>query len=164
MKIDNLVSGAFNLDLKDYKASKKKINSSKTNIFSAIFKSELVKEDKHLIVFENGEFNLELIKDMLAEINDIGEKLLSEPSRQNVIFYKKTISEFLSVVLSYSISLKEQKGGSNGEFKRPKYRIIKIINEKLDKFAYSVLQNQISQFKLLSSLEEIQGLLVNLFR
>ncbi|ETZ18310.1 UDP-N-acetylenolpyruvoylglucosamine reductase [Borrelia duttonii CR2A] len=117
-----------------------------------------------MIVFENGEFNLELIKDMLAEINDIGEKLLSEPSRQNVIFYKKTIGEFLSVVLSNSISLKEQKGGRNGEFKRPKYRIIKIINEKLDKFAYSVLQNQISQFKLLSSLEEIQGLLVNLFR
>ncbi|ETZ18311.1 UDP-N-acetylenolpyruvoylglucosamine reductase [Borrelia duttonii CR2A] len=25
MKIDNLVSGAFNLDLKDYKASKKKL-------------------------------------------------------------------------------------------------------------------------------------------
>ncbi|WP_024654019.1 YaaR family protein [Borrelia persica] len=164
MKIDNLVAGALHLDLKEYKASKKKINSNKTNIFSSIFKSELAREDKHFIVFENGEFNLELIKNMLDKINDIGERLLSEPSRHNVVFYKKTIGEFLSVVLSYSVSLKEQKGGSNGGFKRPKYRIIKIINEKLDKFVYSVLQNQVSQFKLLSSLEEIQGLLVNLFR
>ncbi|AHH10406.1 DUF327 family protein [Borrelia coriaceae] len=164
MKINNLVAGALNLDSKDYKTSKKKVNANRSNIFSAIFKSELVREEKHFIVFENGEFNIELIKDMLDKINDIGERLLSEPSRQNVIVYKKTIGEFLSIVLSFSISLKEQKGGNNGELKRPKYRIIKIINEKLDRLAYSVLQNQISQIKLLSSLEEIQGLLVNLLR
>ncbi|AAX16760.1 YaaR family protein [Borrelia hermsii] len=164
MKINNLVAGALNLDSKDYKAAKKKTNANRTNIFSAIFKSELVREDKHFIVLENGEFNIDLVKDMLDKINDVGEKLLSEPSRQNVIFYKKTIGEFLSIILSFSISLKEQKGGNNGELRRPKYRIIRIINEKLDKLAYSVLQNQVSQIKLLSSLEEIQGLLVNLLR
>ncbi|ANF33737.1 UDP-N-acetylenolpyruvoylglucosamine reductase [Borrelia turicatae] len=164
MKINNLVAGVLNLDSKDYKAAKKKVNVNRTNIFSSIFKAELVREDKHFIVFENGEFNLELIKDMLDKINDVGEKLLSEPSRQNVIFYKKTIGEFLSIVLSFSISLKEQKGGNSGELKRPKYRIIRIINEKLDRLAYSVLQNQVSQIKLLSSIEEIQGLLINLLK
>ncbi|ASQ29050.1 UDP-N-acetylenolpyruvoylglucosamine reductase [Borrelia miyamotoi] len=164
MKINNLVAGALNLDSNDYKTAKKKVNTNRSNIFSSIFKSELVREDKHFIFLENGEFNLELIKDMLNNINDVGEKLLSEPSRQNVVFYKKTIGEFLSIILSFSISLKEQKGGTNGEIKRPKYSIVRIINEKLDKLAYSVLQNQISQIKLLSSLEEIQGLLVNLLR
>ncbi|AYE36131.1 DUF327 domain-containing protein [Borrelia turcica IST7] len=164
MKINNLVAGALNLEPRDYKKNKKKVDVGKSNVFSSVFKSEFVKEDKHFILLENGEFNLDFIKNMLDEINDIGEKLLSEPSRQNVIFYKKTIAEFLSIVLSSSISLKEQKGGSSGEVKRPKYRIIRIINEKLDKLAYSVLQNQVSQIKLLSSLEEIQGLLVNLLR
>ncbi|BCR21681.1 DUF327 family protein [Borrelia sp. HM] len=164
MKINNLVAGALNLDSKDYKASKKKVTTNRLGIFSSIFKSEVVRQDKPFILLENGEFNLELIKDMLDDINDFGEKLLSEPSRQNVIFYKKTIGEFLSIILSSSISIKEQKGGSNGAIKRPKYSIIRIINEKLDKLAYSVLQNQISQIKLLSSLEEIQGLLVNLLR
>ncbi|BCR19200.1 hypothetical protein BmHoA_00252 [Borrelia miyamotoi] len=164
MKINNLVAGALNLDSKDYNTAKKKVNTNRSNIFSSIFKSELVREDKHFIFLENGEFNLELIKDMLNNINDVGEKLLSEPSRQNVVFYKKTIGEFLSIILSFSISLKEQKGSTNGERKRPKYSIVSIINEKLDKLAYSVLQNQVSQIKLLSSLEEIQGLLVNLLR
>ncbi|AHH05172.1 hypothetical protein BmHG_00250 [Borrelia miyamotoi] len=164
MKINNLFAGALNLDSKDYNTAKKKVNTNRSNIFSSIFKSELVREDKHFIFLENGEFNLELIKDMLNNINDVGEKLLSEPSRQNVVFYKKTIGEFLSIILSFSISLKEQKGSTNGERKRPKYSIVSIINEKLDKLAYSVLQNQVSQIKLLSSLEEIQGLLVNLLR
>ncbi|AHH08204.1 DUF327 family protein [Borrelia anserina] len=165
MKINNLVAGALNLDLNDYKTTKKKVGTTnKSSIFSSILRSELIKEDKHFIVLENGEFNLELIKYMLDKINNVGEKLLSEPSRQNVVFYRKAIGEFLSVVLSFSVSLKEQRGGNSGEHKRPKYRIVRIINEKLDKLAYSVLQNQVSQIKLLSSLEEIQGLLVNLLR
>ncbi|WP_445435871.1 YaaR family protein [Candidatus Borreliella tachyglossi] len=164
MKINNLIAGALNLESKDYKKSRKKVDIGRPSVFSSIFKSELIREDKHFIFLENGEFNLDFIKNMLDEINDSGERLLSEPSRQNVIFYKKTIAEFLSIVLPSSISIKEQKGGSVGELKRPKYRIVKIINEKLDKLAYSVLQNQGSQIKLLSSLEEIQGLLVNLLR
>ncbi|WKC57818.1 YaaR family protein [Borrelia sp. P9F1] len=164
MKINNSVAGALSLEPRDYEKNKKKVDVGKSGVFSSVFKSEFIREDKHFILLENGEFNLDFIKSMLDEINDIGEKLLSEPSRQNVILYKKTISEFLSVVVSSSVSLKEQKGGSTGELKRPKYCIIKIINEKLDKLAYSVLQNQGSQIKLLSSLEEIQGLLVNLLR
>ncbi|QMU99044.1 DUF327 family protein [Borrelia sp. A-FGy1] len=162
MKINNLVSGALNLESKDYRKNKRKVDIGKSSFFSSVFKSEFIKKDKHFILLENGEFNLDFIKNILDEINDIGEKLLSEPSRQNVIFYKKTIAEFFSIILSSSISIKEQKGGSCEEIKRPKYRIIRVINEKLDKLAYSVLQSQVSQVELLSSLEEIQGLLVNL--
>ncbi|WKC75976.1 YaaR family protein [Borreliella valaisiana] len=162
MKINNLIAGALNLNSKDYKKGGKKVFSDRYNVFSSVFEIESVKEDKHFILLENGEFNLDLIKNMLDGINEIGERLLSEPSRQNVIFYKKVISEFLSIIISSSVCLKEQKGGRLGDLKRPKYRIIKIINDKLDKLAYSVLQNQMTQIKLLDSIEEIQGLLVNL--
>ncbi|MBB6043001.1 YaaR family protein [Borreliella yangtzensis] len=162
MKVNNLISGALNLNSKDYKKGGKKVFSDKGNVFSSVFEIESFKADKQFILLENGEFNLDLIKNMLDGINEIGERLLSEPSRQNVIFYKKVISEFLSIVISSSVCLKEQKGGRLGDPKRPKYRIIKIINDKLDKLAYSVLQNQMTQIKLLDSIEEIQGLLVNL--
>ncbi|WPM06057.1 DUF327 family protein [Borreliella sinica] len=162
MKVSNLLSGALNLNSKDYKKGGKKVFFDKRNAFSSVFQIESVKEDKHFVFLENGEFNLDLIKNMLDGINEIGERLLSEPSRQNVIFYKKVISEFISIIISSSVCLKEQKGGSLGDPKRPKYRIIKIINEKLDKLAYSVLQNQMIQIKLLDSIEEIQGLLINL--
>ncbi len=134
----------------------------KNNLFSSIFQAESVKEDKHFILLENGEFNLDLIKSMLDGINETGERLLSEPSRQNVIFTKKVI---FRVYIHYYIIFclfERAKGGNLGDPKRPKYRIIKIINDKLDKLAYSVLQNQMTQIKLLDSIEEIQGLLVNL--
>lgn len=163
MKVNNLIAGALNLNSKDYKKDGKKVFFDKSNAFSSVFQIESsAKEDKHFILLENGEFNLDLIKSMLDGINEVGERLLSEPSRQNVIFYKKVISDFISIIISSSVCLKEQKGGSFGDPKRPKYRIIKIINDKLDRLAYSVLQNQMTQIKLLDSIEEIQGLLVNL--
>ncbi len=89
MKVNNLIAGALNLNSKDYKKSGKKVSFDKNNLFSSIFQAESVKEDKHFILLENGEFNLDLIKSMLDGINETGERLLSEPSRQNVIFYKK---------------------------------------------------------------------------
>ncbi|WP_210369273.1 DUF327 family protein, partial [Borreliella garinii] len=111
MKVNNLIAGALNLNSKDYKKDGKKVFFDKSNAFSSVFQIESAKEDKHFILLENGEFNLDLIKSMLEGINEVGERLLSEPSRQNVIFYKKVISEFISIIISSSVCLKEQKGG-----------------------------------------------------
>lgn len=76
---------------------------------------------------------------MLDGINETGERLLSEPSRQNVIFTKK-LFQSLYPLLYHLLFVWKSKRGNLGDPKRPKYRIIKIINDKLDKLAYSVLQ------------------------
>ncbi|AFU74526.1 hypothetical protein BafHLJ01_0264 [Borreliella afzelii HLJ01] len=89
MKVNNLIAGALNLNSKDYKKGGKKVFFDKSNVFSSVFQTESVKEDKRFILLENGEFNLDLIKNMLDGINEIGERLLSELQGKMLFFTKK---------------------------------------------------------------------------
>ncbi len=110
MKVNNLIAGALNLNSKDYKKDGKKVFFDKSNAFSSVFQIESAKEDKHFILLENGEFNLDLIKSMLDGINEVGERLLSEPSRQNVIFTKSYFRVYIHYYIIFCLLERTKRG------------------------------------------------------
>jgi uncharacterized protein YaaR (DUF327 family) len=110
------------------------------------------------------DLSIEELEELLDEVHILGETLVVEPSFSNVKRYKEKITEFLEHIVSNAIDLKSEKGQVRTDYRRSKYTIVHVINQKLERLAGSVLQNQSHQLKLLESIGEIQGLLIDLIR
>ena len=59
------------------------------------------------------------------------------------------------------VALEEKISGVN-ILRRKKFTLVKVIDKKLESLAAEVLKNQRDQIGILSAIEEINGLLVNL--
>jgi uncharacterized protein YaaR (DUF327 family) len=46
--------------------------------------------------------------------------------------------------------------------KQKRYTMIRVVNEKLEKLAAGIMQNQYSQMEILRRVEEINGLIVDI--
>lgn len=150
---------------KDTLTPKRPNKSSKTESKSA-FSKVLAKrvsstEDKSL---SSSSLDMGELEILLDDVHFLGEELVVEPSYANVKKYKEKIKEFLEHIIHHAVDLKSDKGQVRQDYKRSKYTIVEIVNQKLEKLAGSVLQNQSHQLKLLASIGEIQGLLVDLIR
>lgn len=158
MTVSELVSSLLTSKSKN---SSRPLQAKKS--FKVLLKSRIVNAEKGKLS-QLTEFDLEEISSLLNEIHSLGDILIVEPSITNVRFYKEKIGEFLEYVVNFGIGLKNERGQLRENFKRSSYTLISVIDSKLDKLANSVLQNQSTQLKLLESIGEIQGLLIDLVR
>ena len=81
--------------------------------------------------------------------------------------YKKAVRDFLKIVINSSFAVEKTRVSGFNVLKASGHReltIIKQVDEKLEKLAAGILQNQKSQFDILSKIDEIYGLLVDLIR
>lgn len=95
-------------------------------------------------------------------IHDIGQKLLKQQTLDQVKAYKTAIKSFMQHFLRYGMETEEVVSSSRNIMNQKKYTIIRVIDEKLERLVTGILQSQVKQMEILSKLEEIQGLLVNL--
>lgn len=119
-------------------------------------------EDIEIDKITNQEEMLNL-EESLLEISKIGSELKKRINSSNLIKYKNAIRSFFKMVYKNAFLVSEEIS-SRSNILQKKYTIIKIVDEKLNKLAISIMQNQVEQFDILSKLEEIQGLLVNLLQ
>ncbi|MDR1444280.1 MAG: YaaR family protein [Treponema sp.] len=117
----------------------------------------------------------ETVNRLLEEIRNAGDVLRERPSLEEILAYKKAVRDFIRYVVDngYQVEVQQRmtkyqnpafSGGSGGpeRQKRPVYNI-RLIDRKLDELAAMILNRQLSQLELLSRLEEIRGLLIDLF-
>ena len=120
----------------------------------------------------------EALTALLDDVHDSGDALLKRPFPDEIRRYRLTIQNFIRHVLDNAYGVKDGEGIPNGlkagfdkkRFKgdpdlrnaRNKYSTVQIIDQKLDRLAADVMIGQIKQLNLLESIEEINGLLVNL--
>jgi len=103
------------------------------------------------------------LEDMLDEIHECGEKLKDSPSLALVMEYKQAVRNFMHHVVDHSLTVETKEGARFNPLKKQKrFTIIKIIDDKLERLAAGILQNQRDQLELLKSIDEINGLLVDL--
>lgn len=96
----------------------------------------------------------------LDEIHGLGQELLKRQSVETIRAYKEAVKRLLTAFLARGIKVEEQVSGRN-ILNQKKYTLIKIIDDKLEQLVLGLLQAQVKQIDLLSKLEEIQGLLVD---
>ena len=77
--------------------------------------------------------------------------------------YKKAIADFLAYFVANAYDFKKTPERMTS-FRRPKSSTIRLINERLEKFAMELFCNQLKQLEILERVDEIKGLIVDLMR
>ena len=103
------------------------------------------------------------LESMLDDIHELGEELKGKPSLKTISNYKRAVRGFMQYVVKQSMDVEEKISGVN-ILKRKRFTLIKIIDEKLERLAAQILQNQKDQLDILQRVDEINGLLVDLVR
>lgn len=108
----------------------------------------------------NKEQSEQRLKQMLEDIDKLGKKLTSTRSVGDARAYKLKIQEYLSFIVKNIYVLRREPGPFN-------YGIhvrIEIINQKLDELTKDLIKEQQETIDLANKIEEIRGLLVDVYK
>lgn len=95
----------------------------------------------------------------INRIKNIGTQIISTQNYTDVVNYKKVIKEYLKEIVEYTYSLNK-----NTSFWEASYfTTVETINSKLEELTRSVLSEQKSNIDIASSIEGIQGLIIDIY-
>lgn len=102
------------------------------------------------------------LEQLLDDVYASGQELAVNPNPENVIAYKKAVGRFVKQIVAASVELTETEGRIRKDMKKPRYAVLHIIDEKLEKLGAFVLQNQKEKLEILRRVDELHGLLIDL--
>jgi uncharacterized protein YaaR (DUF327 family) len=140
---------------------RKTATTGKTGFFGLLGKAETEVETGPAIAAEGPERDAQL-EQMLDDVYTSGQDLAANPSPENVIAYKKAVGRFVKQIVSSSVELTETEGRLRKDMKKPRYAVLHVIDDKLEKLGAYVLQNQKDKLEILRRVDELHGLLVDL--
>jgi uncharacterized protein YaaR (DUF327 family) len=104
----------------------------------------------------------ERMEGLLAEIEEQGKRLSRSRTVRDLQLYKKLIQEFLQKAVSFGLALSQSHSWHSHE---PSVQtIVKKIDERLMALTDQVLREGAEPIQILGMLDEIKGLLINLYR
>jgi uncharacterized protein YaaR (DUF327 family) len=119
----------------------------------------------------------EALAELLDGVHSAGDDLKRRPFPEEIKQYKNAVRNFLRYVTKNNYAVEEQIGikpylnpnftGSRKtpEAREPKcYTIVRVVDQKLEALALGLMRDQINQMELLTRIDEIAGLLVNLLQ
>lgn len=157
-KIDNLGN---RLNFKSPgKRKRTKLDSVEKKKFSKTIKP-LVEKNMTGFDFDDSKDNKESLSHLLDEVYAKGEQLKGSPTLEHIKDYRWSVKRLLKSITEKMLTLEEKVSGVN-ILKRKRFTLIKVIDTKLESLAAEVLRSQREQLKILSKVDEINGLLVDL--
>lgn len=97
---------------------------------------------------------------MIEEIHKKGNRLVITKTYGDVIAYKKLIKEYLESILKFMYDTKK-----DISFWQTQYFItIDTIDQKLEEITKSLLKGEGDNLNIAASIDEIQGLIVDIYR
>ncbi|NLW26266.1 YaaR family protein [Acetivibrio saccincola] len=149
MRIKETVANTAGIQGITTKEEKKVIEGKETS-----FKNHLKEMDK--LSFE------ERIKHLVNKIEEQGEKLSKKIDLRELKIYKRLIADFLDEVVSNSHKFtKDSTLDRRGRYKV--YATVKKINKELDELTQEVLKEEKDNIAVLKKIEDIRGLVLDLF-
>jgi uncharacterized protein YaaR (DUF327 family) len=144
------------------KNRKKTIETKKD--FTSFFEKTILGKVKELPLSEDS------LHELLDEVHNTGEVLSKRPFPPEIAAYKDAVRSFIHYVVENSYDTEEQtskikfiKGRSGRDIREPQhYKIIRVIDSKLEGMAAAILRGQMNQLQILEKVDEIKGLLVDL--
>lgn len=100
------------------------------------------------------------LQNMLNEIDKLGKRLIATRSVEDAREYRKKVQEYLNYVVKNAYILKREVG----PYSYGLHIKIEIINEKIDAITKELLQQQRETIELADKIEEIKGLLVDVYK
>ncbi len=99
--------------------------------------------------------------ELLDAVHEEGERLKEAPTMDNIQRYKGAVRGFLKLVVGKMLAVDEQTSGT-GVLRRKRFTQIRVIDQKLERLVAEVLRSQSRQLDILTRIDEIHGLLVDL--
>jgi uncharacterized protein YaaR (DUF327 family) len=145
--------------------------------FSKVFESVRGKTADDLGPLQNLPVSEETVNFLMDEVRSAGDILKERPLPGEILRYKQAVRNFMHYVVKNNYVLEHETGLPN--YAKPGYRgsrgteesrnareyiKIRVIDKKLEDMAAMLLTSQMNQLKLAASLEEINGLLVDLLQ
>lgn len=119
-----------------------------------VFKSQLSKE--------KGAAYMGHVKELISQIEEQGKLLGKRADMGELQKYREMVTKLINETVSNGfIFEKEGKIGVNGRSKI--FAMIRTINEKLDKMTQKLLQDEQKNLNLLDDVDDIRGLLVDMY-
>jgi uncharacterized protein YaaR (DUF327 family) len=134
------------------KKEKKKV-SEQVNVLQGSFYDELK-------LAETEEIHIEFDQ-LVEEITRQGERFYKNPTLQELKLYKSMIKKFLKHVTDRMFAVEHHTGG---KWKQKIYTVSKVIDEKLEALTKLVVSQQTKNIDLMAALDEIRGLLIDLYK
>lgn len=104
----------------------------------------------------------ERIKILVDKIDDQGKKIGKKADIRDLKIYKELISEFLGEAVTNSHKF-NKKNYLDRRGRHRVYAVIKLINEELAELTDEVLKSEGDNLKILQKLDDIRGLIMDLF-
>jgi uncharacterized protein YaaR (DUF327 family) len=145
--------------------------------FSRIFEDIRGKTAGELGPLPDLPLSRETVDLLMDEVRGAGDALRNRPFPDEIMRYKQAVRNFMHYVVENGFGLEQESGipkflkpgysgprGTPESMKQKRYVTIRIVDKKLEDLAAMLLSGQRSQLELVSRLEEIQGLLVDLLQ
>jgi len=105
------------------------------------------------------------VEELIDSLHSAGDTLKESPTLANIETYKQSVGEFIQFVVKHSMVAEKIEGSRYHPLKKQyNYTVIRVINEKLERLAAGIIQNQYSQLDILRRVDEINGMVVNLLQ
>ncbi|PIE97955.1 MAG: hypothetical protein CR988_05560 [Treponema sp.] len=161
----NYISGIANthsMAVKQKKRQEKK-KQGKVSRFAQMVKEGILFSKESEILETNDMTDEELLVHLQDMVHSTGDTLKKRVSPESILEYKTAVRNFVNYVVNNAYDF--QKANTRRmSFSKPQSSPIRVIDQKLERFASQLLLNQLSQLQILERLEEIKGLLVDLLR
>ena len=176
-EIQALLMNPANLtQVKDSKKKKEVRRGGKTE-FSRILDGLRDKNADALDPLENLPVSEETLNALMDDVSSAGDALSSRPLPDEIKNFKQAVRNFMNYVVKNCYNLEHENGIPNflkPQYKGPRgtpqsknqnrYLKIEVIDKKLEDMAAMLMTRQMPQLEILSRLEEIKGLLVDLLQ
>lgn len=102
----------------------------------------------------------EQLKKMIEDIQKKGNRLVISKTYGDVVAYKKLIKEYLESILKFMYDTK-----NDTSFWQNQYFItVDTIDKKLEELTESLIKGEMDNLNIAASIDEIQGLIVDIYR
>lgn len=102
----------------------------------------------------------EELENYIKDIKKKGNKLILTKSYIDVKNYKATIKNYLKAVVEYTYTLNKNIGFWENQY----YATVETINEKLENLTNQLLSEEKENLDISSTIDNIQGLLIDIYK
>ena len=99
--------------------------------------------------------------ELAKQINDRGTRLAQKINIAEMEQYRKLVSQFLNEVVSHAYAFQKENIFSR-KGKRKIYALVMKINEKLEEMAQEILSDNQDAIKIVSNIDDIRGMIVDM--
>jgi hypothetical protein len=100
------------------------------------------------------------LDELLEMIDQQGDRLNKHRTFRELIRYKKMVKQFVKEAIGQMYNVQEDYSPMQGKI----HTIVKSVDESLEDLTKMVLDKQASQLDILGKLDEVRGMLVDLYR